>query len=259
MKRAIAWAGLALCAFGARAQTAPESWPDVKTLLFKDATIVADDAFVSLKAPARSEDAALTPIGLTIHAPRGDARRVVKISLVIDENPVPLAGEFTLGAKADVTEIATRVRVNAYTNIHVVAQLSDGSLHMTTSYVKAAGGCSAPATKNFEAADIGKMKFRPIDDEKPGRADYVVMMRHPNNSGLQMDQVTRLYTPARYVDHLAVYQGDDLVFAVEGGISISEDPNFRFDFARSDARTLRVEAHDIDNNNFAASWPIPGV
>ena len=50
------------------------------------------------------------------------------------------------------------------------------------------------------------------------------MLRHPNNSGLQMDQVTRLYTPARYVDHFAVYQGDDLIFSVEGGISISQDP-----------------------------------
>ena len=260
MKRCAALAALVLMASGACAQTAAESsWPDVKKLLFKNAAIVEDEAFVSLDAPARSEDAALTPIKLTIHAPAGDLRRVVKVSLVIDENPVPLAGEFTLGAKADVTEIATRVRVNAYTNMHAVAELSDGSLHMTKVYVKAAGGCSAPATKNFEAADIGKMKWRVVDDEKPGRADYVVMMRHPNNSGLQMDQVTRLYTPARYVDHLAIYQGDDLVFSVEGGISISEDPNFRFDFARTDSKTLRVDAHDIDNTHFEASWPIPGV
>jgi sulfur-oxidizing protein SoxY len=263
MKKAMALTALVLFASGARAQTAPESfsgsWPDVRRLLFKDAAIVEDEAFVSLDAPARAEDAALTPIRLTIHAQPGDARRVVKISLVIDENPVPLAGEFTLGAKADITQIATRVRVNAYTNMHAVAQLSDGSLHMTKSYVKAAGGCSAPVAKNLEAAEIGAMKLRVIDDEKAGRGDYVVMMRHPNNSGLQMDQVTRLYTPARYVDHLAIYQGDELVFSVEGGISLSEDPNFRFDFARTDARTLRVEAHDIDNARFQASWPIPGV
>jgi sulfur-oxidizing protein SoxY len=182
----------------------------------------------------------------------------VKLSLIIDENPVPLAGVFTLGEKAEVASIATRVRVNAYTNMRLVAELSDGSLHMTKAYVKAAGGCSAPATKALDEADLGKMKLRVIDDAKPGRGDFVVMLRHPNNSGLQMDQVTRLYTPARYVDHLAVYQGEGLVFSVEGGISISEDPNFRFDFARSDARTLRVEARDIDNAEFKASWPLDG-
>jgi sulfur-oxidizing protein SoxY len=248
----------ALVATAAVAQTAPDSWPDVRKELFKDATIVEDDAFVSLQAPARAEDAALTPVTMTIHMPKGDARRVVKLSLVIDENPVPLAGAFTLGPKADVESIATRVRVNAYTNMRLIAELSDGSLHMTKTFVKAAGGCSVPASKALDEANahLGKMKLRVIDDAGPGRGDYVVMMRHPNNSGLQMDQVTRLYTPARYVDHLAVYQGDDLIFSVEGGISISEDPNFRFDFARNDAKTLRVEASDIDDAHFRAAFPL---
>lgn len=249
---------LGLIASGAAAQTTPDSWVDLRKQLFNDAEIVEDETFVSLEAPARAEDAALTPVTMKIHVPASDSRRVTKLSLVIDENPVPLAGAFNLGAASDVTAIATRVRVNAYTNMRLVADLSDGSLHMTKSYVKAAGGCSAPAAKSLDEANasLGKMKFRSIDDAAPGRADYVVMLRHPNNSGLQMDQVTRLYTPARYVDHLAIYQGDQLVFSVEGGISISEDPNFRFDFARSDARTLRVEARDIDNTKFEASWPL---
>jgi len=249
---------LGLLTSGAAAQTAPDSWRDIKKQLFGNSPIAEDDAFVSLDAPPRSEDAALTPVTMKVHVPAGDSRRVRKLSLVIDENPVPLAGAFELGAKADVESIATRVRVDAYTNMRLVAELSDGSLHMTKTYVKAAGGCSAPATKALDAAnaELGKMKFRVIDDAKPGRVDYVVMLRHPNNSGLQMDQVTRLYTPARYVDHLAVYQDDDLIFSLEGGISISEDPNFRFDFVRSDARTLRAEASDIDNAHFEASWPL---
>jgi sulfur-oxidizing protein SoxY len=249
---------LGLLSAGAAAQTAPDSWGDIKQQLFGSSPIAEDDAFVSLEAPPRSEDAALTPVTMKVHVPAGDPRRVRKLSLVIDENPVPLAGAFELGAKAGVDSIATRVRVNAYTNMRVIAELSDGSLHMTKTYVKAAGGCSAPASKSLDAenAELGKMKFRAIDDAKPGHADYVVMLRHPNNSGLQMDQVTRLYTPARYVDHLAVYEDDELIFSLEGGISISEDPNFRFDLARSDAKTLRVEARDIDNAHFQASWPL---
>ena len=252
---------LGCLATGAAAQSAPDSWSDIKIQLFRQATIAEDDTFVSLDAPPRAEDAALTPVTMKVHAPAGESRRVVKLSLIIDENPVPLAGVFTLGAKAEVASIATRVRVNAYTNMRLVAELSDGSLHMTKTYIKAAGGCSAPASKALDEASgqLGKMKLRVIDDAKPGRGDFVVMLRHPNNSGLQMDQVTRLYTPARYIDHLAVYQNAELIFSVEGGISISEDPNFRFDFARSDAKTLRVEARDIDNAEFKASWPLPGV
>ena len=249
---------LGLLATGAAAQTAPDSWDDIKKQLFGSSPIAEDDAFVSLEAPPRSEDAALTPVTMKVHVPASDSRQVRKLSLVIDENPVPLAGTFELGAKAGVASIATRVRVDAYTNMRLIAELSDGSLHMTTTYVKAAGGCSAPAAKALDAsnAELGRMKFRTIADAMPGRADYVIMLRHPNNSGLQMDQVTRLYTPARYVDHLAVYQDDELIFSVEGGISISEDPNFRFDFLRSDAATLRVDARDIDNTHFEASWPL---
>ena len=248
----------ALLASAASAETAPDAWSDLQKQLFKQAPISEDASFASLEAPPRAEDAALVPVTMNIHTPRGDARRVVKLSLVIDENPVPLAGEFTLGAKSDVSKIATRVRVNAYTHMRLVAELSDGSLHMATVYVKAAGGCSAPASKSLDEANaaLGKMKFRAFEDAAPGRDDVVVMLRHPNNSGLQMDQITRLYTPARYVDHLAIYQGEELIFSVEGGISISEDPNFRFDFARSGAKFLRVEASDIDNTHFKADWTL---
>ncbi len=56
------------------------------------------------------------------------------------------------------------------------------------------------------------------------------MMRHPQNSGLQMDQLTRLYIPPFFIDNLKIWQGDDLVVAMEGGIAISEDPNLRFNY-----------------------------
>ncbi len=219
-----------------------------------------DPAIVSLDAPQRAEDAALVPMTLTLHAQPGDSRRVVRVSLIIDENPVPLAATFRLGEKAEVTSIATRVRVNSYTNVHVVAELSDGSLHMTTRYVKAAGGCSAPMVKSPDEADatLGQMKFRLLPGGADGRRDALVMLRHPNNSGMQMDQITHLYTPARYIDRLAVYQGEDLIFSMEGGISISEDPNFRFNYTPNGAKTIRVEAGDSNGAHFSGSWPADG-
>jgi sulfur-oxidizing protein SoxY len=254
-------AGLAFSALigGAFAQSATpdDSWPDLARAFFQDRAIADDPAIVKLEAPARAEDAALVPMTLSAGIPPGDPRRVVKLSLIVDENPVPLAAVFTLGQKADVATISTRVRVNSYTNVHLVAELSDGSLHMTTRYVKAAGGCSAPMVKSPDeaTATLGQMKFRLLPDSDDGRREALVMVRHPNNSGMQMDQVTRLYTPARYVDRLAVYQGDELVFSMEGGISISEDPNFRFSYAPNGAKTFRVEAGDNTGARFSGAWP----
>ena len=142
-------AGLALgCATGGRAfaQAAdePDSWPELVHLFFNDAQIQEDQGLVSFEAPVRAEDAAIVPMSFSAKLPEGDTRRVVKLTLVIDENPVPLAAAFTLGEKAGDTRISTRVRVNSYTNARVVAELSDGSLHMATRYIKASGGCSAP-------------------------------------------------------------------------------------------------------------------
>jgi sulfur-oxidizing protein SoxY len=244
---------------GARAQSpsSGDPWPDLARTFFQGRSIVNDPDIVSLDAPARAEDAAIVPMTLSVHTAPNDARRVVKLTLIIDENPVPLAAAFRLGENANVSSISTRVRVNSYTNVHLVAELSDGSLHMTTRYVKAAGGCSAPMVKSQDEADatLGHMKFRVLPDGPDGRHEALVMVRHPNNSGMQMDQITRLYTPARYVDHLAVYQGADLVFSMEGGISVSEDPNFRFTYAPNGAKTFRVEAGDSNGAHFSGSWP----
>ena len=233
------------------------SWPDLVHLFFNDATIVEDPGLVAFEAPPRAEDAALVPVSFSARLPEGDKRRVVKLTLVIDQNPVPLAAAFTLGKTASDTRISTRVRVNSYTNARVVAELSDGSLHMATRFIKASGGCSAPMVKTMDEAmaTLGQMRFRilPPTPEAPNEA--LLMIRHPNNSGLQMDQVTRLYTPARYIDKLAVYQGPDLVFSMAAGISISEDPNFRFTFKPNGAKMFRVEAEDTAGKAFSGAWP----
>ncbi len=227
---------------------------------FQERKIVESADFVTLDAPAKAEDAALVPVTMAIRTPQGDSRRVVRMSLIIDNNPIPLAGVFTVGEKADLVQIATRVRVNSDTYLHLVAELSDGSLVASKRYVRAAGGCSAPATKAVDGANsrLGQLKFRMLPDIVHGRPEAVVMIRHPNFTGMQRDESTQDYTPARYVDHFAVYQGDNLVFAVDGGISISEDPNFRFAFRVDENHAIRVEAGDIAGGRFSSAWDIIG-
>ena len=80
------------------------------------------------------------------------------------------------------------------------------------------------------------------------------MIGHPNNSGLQMDQVTRLYVPAFFVNELRIWQDDNLVLAMEGGISVSEDPNIRFSYTPNGAKKVRVEAKDTKGHIFQNEW-----
>jgi sulfur-oxidizing protein SoxY len=119
---------------------------------------------------------------------------MVSITLVIDQNPVPMAARFELGPEANVAEIATRVRVNSYTDVHAVAELSDGQLYTAKTYVKASGGCARNADEAKGRLD--QMRYRQFARAESGTREAQIMIGHPNNSGLQMDQVTQLYIPA---------------------------------------------------------------
>ena len=73
--------------------------------------------------------------------------------------PHPSPRVFHFSLDSGTATISTRVRVDSYTNVRAIAELNDGSLHMAVQFVKAAGGCSAPALKDKEKAfaTFGKM------------------------------------------------------------------------------------------------------
>ena len=211
-----------------------------------------------LDAPRRAEDAAVVPIGMRVNLPGDDKRTLQSLTLVIDENPAPVAGTFSIGPHSGVTSISTRVRVDSYSYVRAVAELSDGKLYGVKAFVKASGGCSAPAAANADATKsmLGQMKFRTFRSEADALPEAQIMLRHPQNSGLQMDQLTRLYVPPFFIDTLKIWQGDDLVLAMDGGIAISEDPNIRFNFRPNGADKLRAEAVDTSKDLFKDAWPV---
>lgn len=262
-RSALAALGSTLAAGRAGAQAPAESdpWPALAAQIFHDRKLEDGTSVVAIDAPYRAEDAAIVPVTISTKLPPQDSRRVERITLVIDQNPSPLVAAFTIGAGSGVNRIATHVRINDYTNVHAVAALSDGRLYVTRRYVKAAGGCSAPAMKQeHDTIPLGTMRFRQfpagIDGTPPGLREALLMIRHPNYSGLQMDQVTRLYIPAYFVRTLKVWQGDALLFGMEGGISISENPQFRFTYRPNGAKSFHAEAEDTKKKVFKGEWPV---
>jgi sulfur-oxidizing protein SoxY len=239
-----------------------DPWPGLVQDIFNNRPIDEGTGIVAIEMPYRAEDAAIVPVTLRVTLSPADNRRVVAITLVIDQNPAPMAARFELGPDSSVSEISTRVRVNNYTDVHAVAELSDGKLYMTKTYVKASGGCSAPAAKNAEEAKarLGQIRFRQFakstDGPQNGTREAQIMIGHPNNSGLQMDQLTRLYIPAFFINELRIWQDDALVLAMQGGMSISEDPNIRFAYVPHGAKRIRVEAKDTEGHLFQGEWPV---
>jgi sulfur-oxidizing protein SoxY len=263
------WTWLCVAALAAALQAAPTrlafaassepggAWASLANDIFKGRPLTDGRGLVNIEMPARAEDAAIVPVTMRVTLPSGDPRRLKALTLVIDDNPVPVAATFTFGDNAGVSTISTRVRVDSYTDVHLVAELSDGKLYVVKTYVKASGGCSAPAAKNADAAiaSVGQMKFRIFGKPTSAPREAQIMVRHPNNSGLQRDQVSLLYIPANFVDELRVWQGDALLFRMQGGISISEDPNLRFTYLPNGAATFKVEARDLEGKVFRGEWP----
>ncbi|HEX4260668.1 MAG TPA: quinoprotein dehydrogenase-associated SoxYZ-like carrier [Acetobacteraceae bacterium] len=267
-RRALAAGVAALAAAPAAARAgsahADGPWPMLAQAIFKDAPIHDGAGLFAIEAPYRAADAALVPIAMQISLPENDSRRVERVSLVIDQNPSPLAASFSLGAGSGIDRIETHVRVDDYTYLHAVAALSDGGVYAVRRYVKAAGGCSAPAVRDEAGGPpLGTMRFRefaPRPGLPAGLREAQLMIRHPNNSGMQMDQITRYYIPAHFITRVRIWQGATLLLAIESGISIAQNPSFRFRFrpqagAPAGTATFRADATDNMGGRFAGHWP----
>lgn len=95
------------------------------------------------------------------------------------------------------------------------------------------------------------MKFR-VEGDATGNQPVLaqLMISHPNNSGLAMDQVSRLYTPAHFVRQVRITYGGQLVMSADVDFSISENPNFRFYFLPRGDGELRAEVVDSNELRF---------
>jgi len=243
-------------------QTIP-IWLKVRASLFDQRTIApAPPGMLTLEVPARAIDAAVVPLAIRSRFPQTPARHVSRLYLLIDANPSPVSGIFQFTAASGRAEIETRVRIDAYSYVRAIAEMNDGTLCGTTQFVKASGGCSAPAGSDPKAAlaTLGQMRFR-IDGDPRGQTPVLVQLviDHPNHSGLAMDQLTRQFTPAHFVRKVEVSLDGQPVFSADVDFTISENPNFRFYFLPSGNGELRATVLDSHDRSFAATQALRGT
>lgn len=228
----------------------------LRQALFGDRAITESDELIVLDAPARAEDAAIVPISITAQIPQTDERYIKTIYLLIDKNPGPLAGTFRFTRASGRADLAFRVRVNAYSPIRAIAETNNGELFMSRRFIKATGGCSAPAASDIDAAmaRIGRIKLKTEQVARQAQPNAVqLMISHPNLSGLQMDQLTQLYAPAHFVRQIKVSFDNAEIFSADTSFAISENPSFKFFFVPDRAGQLTVEISDTKNLQFSQS------
>lgn len=239
---------------------ASEIWQKVRASFFESRPItnVGSDVLV-LDTPIRAEDAAVVPIAMRAKLPHTAASFVEKLYLVIDNNPSPLSAVFSFTPNSGRADVETRVRVDEYTFVRAIAETSDGRLLMHTRFVKASGGCSAPPGKDPQAAlaSLGRIRLRVDGDVVMNKPTLVqLMISHPNDSGMVMDQLTRQFTPRRFVRSVKVAYGGQPVLSADLDFSISENPNLRFYFVPRAPGQLTVEVVDSDQTAWKSSLDV---
>lgn len=238
-----------------------ERWESLRLQLFGEKEISEEPTVISLIAPGRAFDGARVPVTMRALLAQTEERHIEKLYLIVDNNPVPVAITFEFQTGKQWSTLDTELRVNEYSPMRAVAEMNDGSLYMSSSFVKAVGGCSAPPS-SYERSDASllgsfsgglEQLFNP---KVPAVAR--IRITHPNASGMQFDQFTRTYIPAHYIHTMNAVFNDKPLFTLKTNFSMSQDPVLGFNFQPDESGKLTLSAIDSENRIFEQSWDVSG-
>jgi sulfur-oxidizing protein SoxY len=141
--------------------------------------------------------------------------------------------------------------------MRAIVEMQDGTLHMSTKLVKAAGGCAAPPVMATMPPNLGQIQIRTQDKlvlNEPAWAQMIVV--HPNHTGFQRHPLTTLPISAHYVTDVTVSLDGKPVLTAKTTIAMSEDPDFRFYFVPRRPGSLTVEVKDSRGQSWTKSMEV---
>ncbi len=235
------------------------SWADLSAQLYDDRPLLDGTRFIAIDAPYRSSEDARTQIAARIEAPEG--RLLDNVQVILDENPMPVSAVFDFDTPLPRFFFDVTMRVNGPTPLHVVAETTDGQIYVAETFVKTSGqgACAAPpGTDPAEAlATLGNMVIG-IEGSRQAvsasdRLEALALrekqvdvdVSHPSHSGMQMDQISLLFIPMRYVETLDIDLDGGGYVEITGSISLSENPRISLSVPR---RTHSVDVTMTDTD-----------
>lgn len=259
-------AGLAVA--NEKAEPDPEKsqyWVPIRQMMFGERELLDGRDVLRAYLSTRADDATTVPVSIKAQIDQTPQRFIQAVYLIVERNPSPAAGIFHFSPESGRAQVETRLRFEDYSFVRAVAEMNDGKLYMTSKWVKAAGGCSAPNGRNRVPPNLlGQMKFKFVDDVVEYHKPTLVqlMIRHPNESALASD-----FDPDKvpqFVRSVKVFYDDKPVLSAEVDFSLSDNPSFRFYFVPTREGVLRAEVEDTHDRHYthrisiAEGVPLPG-
>ena len=94
-----------------------EAWAELRSALFADRPIMPGQGVISLEAPYRAQDAAIVPISMVAEIPQSPQRYIKALTLIIDNNPAPVAAVFQLSPRSGTATRITNIDAKRFTAI----------------------------------------------------------------------------------------------------------------------------------------------
>ncbi len=246
-----------------RQQLSDKTWDkNLRKQNFQDNVIIegAEQNILELKAPYSAEDATIVPISIHTKINQTADRYIKKIHIFVDQNPLPLVGQFEFTPQSGKADLAMRIRVDTFSYVRAIAELNTGQLYMSKSFVRAKGACSAPPPASIEDSRklLGKMKMKIIGDLVLGQPSLMqVKILHPNITGMAPLKIgSHVIPPAFFMDTLEVHYNDKPIVKALLTFSLSMDPSLRFFFTPMQEGTLTIKGTDTKKNHFSDTYQV---
>jgi|EndMetStandDraft_4_1072995.scaffolds.fasta_scaffold196831_2 sulfur-oxidizing protein SoxY len=231
-------------------------WEQLRGKLFGTRPIDTSRSRVQLIVPLRAAYGASVPVKIVSQQPQLPDLYVKKMVLLVDKNPSPVAAVIELTPLVGQADLETRLRVDEYSHIRVIAEMSNGELHMDSRYVKVSGGCSAPPNRD-QLHNIGKTVLKlPAGLHLNAPTAAQVQVVHPNDTGFELNHVTVMYIPPHFVRTIKVTYDGEKVLDAELDFSISENPALRFNFVPHAEGLLKAEVEDSKDGHYVGSLDV---
>lgn len=246
--------------FAASGQAVAAPWPALQQAYFPGKTL-EPASFIHISAPARAASGEQVPFAFRIDHTMTATHYIKSVTVLVDANPVPVTAVFHFTPESGKAEMATRIRFDTDSPVHVVAEASDGAWYVATVSVKASGGCGGSVAGDDPAimAAAGKMKLALTGAPGTGAINHArLLIRHPMYTGLQRDLTTHGFRPAYFIERVSVSYNGKPVLVADTSIGISENPTLEFGFVAERPGALAVLLQDNTGATFRQTIDVGG-
>ena len=232
-----------------------DSWLELRPLLFGQREIGGGEGKIRIETIKYPPEPGDVPVSVYSTLPQTRESFIKKHTLIVDDNPSPVAAVIAMTPENGKADFSTHIRVHGFSFVRIISELNDGRLLMDSARVYVSGGCSGTALESsFDAdslraieAGLGRMELYHEDIRTGVPTKFTFRISHPN-----------FFQPAYFIKGIRIVDSKNrTVLAAAGDVTFSQNPEMTFYYTvRSPTETFKAVVHDSKDLVFENQWQL---